>query len=483
MHWRIFNTDIIGPHAWRQTQTLATAEYFARQSLDITQPHTFQYLNGTNKLRMEFPLLQWTTGLSFRMFGEHIWLLRSLMFLIGLITVAGMGQLAKTIFKRSDAFFFAAWTLCFSPLFYYYCVNPLSDLPALCFAVWGLAFFFRWNSERSIKSLVLCVTLLALSALCKLPFVICYVVFAGYGLNALKTRPVPWKQMAIVKCVVLISLVAPAIWYVTVMKEWTPNMVTAGMLNNTLPASTLFSILIGTLVSTLPELLLNYAAVPLFIVGLYFFFRTGKNKNTDRAPLLFLSGAVLAYYLFEMNAITLIHDYYLFPFLPLLFLIVAFGCLKLIDRGKRMRIAVAVMILIMPVTAFLRSDSRWDENNPGFNADLLKYKNELRAATPTDAKIVIGNDESGHIAFYYTQHFGWNFHSDRLTAPELKDLISQGASYLYSDSHTIERDPAIQSCLGDTIATIGSFRIIELKTRVFIPSDSSQVVPEKGQEL
>ena len=42
---------------------------------------------------------------------------------------------------------------------------------------------------------------------------------------------------------------------------------------------------------------------------------------------------------------------------------------------------------------------RWSPENPGFNKDLLTYKNELRNAVPKDALVVAGNDKSHFIPF------------------------------------------------------------------------------------
>lgn len=477
MHARIFTTDIVGPHAWRQTQTVATIEHFTRESLDITQPHTYHYVNGTTLMRMEFPLLQWSIACVFRLLGEHIWLMRMLLFLAGVVTLAGMGKLAAAIFQHEGAFTLAAWTFCFSPLFYYYCINPLPDLLALCFAVWGLAYFFHWNISRETKALMLCVILLALATLCKLPYVIFYSAFLGYAWNIFRTRPLNIKPIMIPCAAVALSLIAPLTWYAIVMQEWTPNLVTTGILESTLSAKEVFDIITGNLVSTLPELLLNYAAVPLFIAGLWFFFRNKFHSN-HRSPLIWIGAAVLLYFVYELNAITLVHDYYLFPFLPLLFLIVTYGALRLSAIGNKMRIAVAVCVLVLPITAFLRADGRWNEHSPGFNPDLITYKEQLQNATPSDAKIIVGNDESAHIGLYYTQHHGWNFHSDKFRVDEIESMISQGATYLYSDSHAIESDSLLQPYFSDTIVTIGSFRIIKLKTPIAVYSDSSRVVPD-----
>jgi 4-amino-4-deoxy-L-arabinose transferase-like glycosyltransferase len=403
------------------------------------------------------------------MFGEHIWLLRALLFLVGLITVAGMWKLGKEIFSNPDAAFIAGWTFCFSPLFYYYSINPLPDLLALCFAVWGLVWFFRWNKTQNHRALLVCTALFALATLCKLPYIIFYAVFGGWLVNVLKSRPVSWRNVFGVIAITGVSVAAALSWYAVVMKEWSPNKVTSGIFGEDFSAGDFIETITGSIISTLPELLLNYAAVPLFVIGLYFFFAGKKKQNPHVLPLIMLSIAVLLYYIFELNAITLIHDYYLLPFLPLLFLVVTYGAIQFSAKGNWQRIAVWIFVLATPLTAFLRIDSRWNEQDPGFNPDLITYQNQLRSATPADAKIVIGNDESAHISLYYTQHFGWNFHSDQLRVDEIETMISKGATYLYSDSYIIESDSQLQRFFGDTIATIGSFRIIELKSMVLSP--------------
>jgi 4-amino-4-deoxy-L-arabinose transferase-like glycosyltransferase len=464
MHFRIFTTDIIGPHAWRQTQTVANIQYFARNDFNILHPQTHVLTSGSTYMRMEFPLLQWSIAGAFRVFGEQLWLLRFLLFTTGIVTLAGMGRLAHIVFGRAEAAPLAAWTLCFSPMFYYYSMNPLPDLLALCCAVWGLYFFFAWRKSKAMRALLCCVLFLAVAALCKLPFLIFYGVFAGWLWDEWKSKNRSPAYYAKVIAVVMLSVAAPALWYFTVMKEWAPNMVTSGMLHNELPASAIFGILWGSLVSTLPEFLLNYCAVPFFLAGAFRLFRDKKQKRPGAVALLVVAFAALLYFLFELNAITLIHDYYLMPFLPLLFLAVTYGVLKFLDGPRWMRTAAIVLLIAMPLAAFLRSDSRWNADDPGFNADLLRYKNELRAATPDDAKIILGHDESAHIGLYYADREGWNFHEgDPLTAEQLRDVIQKGARYLYSDSRTTENDPALQPFFGDTTAVIGSYHIIALR--------------------
>lgn len=463
LHARIFGTELVGPHAWRQTQTQLNILHFTHDDFNILRPQVSSLQEGDGTWRMEFPLFQWLAAGLHRMAGDSLVLTRGFVFLIGLLTLAGMARLAKEVTGQKNAAALAAWTFCFSPLFYYYTINPLPDNLALCFSTWGAAFFFAWMKNEKHGSLLFSVLLLALGALCKLPFVVYFSLFGGWLWNGWRNRTITAKNFFVTTGFVLGGLALAGSWYVWVIGQWKNNMVTSGMLGNQLDARALFDILFGNLVSTLPELLLNFGSVLFFLAGLYFFFRKKRLRHPFAPALLCWSAAVLFYYLFELNAISLIHDYYLMPFLPLLFLLVTYGVLQFQQGGALLKTVSILLLLLLPVTAFLRCDSRWDEKDPGFNADLVAYKKELRSAVPDAAKIIIGNDESAHIGFYYTGKRGWNFFNDQLSAERLRELTGKGAEYLYSDSRKVESDPSLAPFFGETVKQFGSIRIIRLK--------------------
>jgi len=158
------------------------------------------------------------------------------------------------------------------------------------------------------------------------------------------------------------------------------------------------------------------------------------------------------------------HDYYLFPFLPLLFMLVAYGAFNLLrQQYKVIRYLVIVLLLILPLTAWLRMQVQWNEDSPGFNKDLLSYKEDLRGAVPKNALCVVGNDESHHIFFYYVDKKGWGFNNDELSGSNLKQMIEDGASYLYSDSRAVDENADIKACLDQLVMEKGTVRVYSLK--------------------
>lgn len=124
--------------------------------------------------------MQWSVAAIYKIFGSHLILSRIFMFIVGLFSVFGMYKLLLSIFQNYKVALIAAWTFNFSPCFYYYTINPLPDNLALCCSIWGLAFFFFWMNENSKKLLLLSGLFLCIGALCKLPFILYYVVPASF---------------------------------------------------------------------------------------------------------------------------------------------------------------------------------------------------------------------------------------------------------------------------------------------------------------
>ena len=154
----------------------------------------------------------------------------------------------------------------------------------------------------------------------------------------------------------------------------------------------------------------------------------------------------------------------LFPFYPILFIIVSYGAYNLINLEiKFFRYLAVILLLILPLTAYLRMQTRWNPDSPGFNKDLLTYNHELRNAVPANALCVVGNDESHFILFYYIDKKGWGFDHDNLSAQNLKTMVKQGATYLYCDSRAIDTTEEISQMLDTLLLEKGSVRVFRLK--------------------
>ena len=272
MHYKHFSKDLISIHSWRQTQTQTTINNFYEEDMNILNPRRNDRGNGDGIFRMEFPLMQWLVAGSYYVFGKSVLVTRLFMFGIGLLSVFGMYKLLLILFKKELLAIIGAWAFNFSPSFFYYTINPLPDNLALCCAIWGLVLFFKWTESKKHTQLVLCGILLSIGALCKLPFILYFIVPAVYLLRNI-FRNQQYKKNVLQGVLVFASLLFPLLWYITVIPEWEGNGIVSGMFDNSMNFSTLLDYLTHNLISTLPELLLNYGSFYSSLLASIFFLR------------------------------------------------------------------------------------------------------------------------------------------------------------------------------------------------------------------
>ena len=99
LHWNVFKWDLAGVHCGRQMQTQQNIQHFYRHDSNILNPR-ISILSNKDELtilRYEFPLMQWSIGMTYHLTGESILVTRICMFLLGLITIAGTYLPATTV--------------------------------------------------------------------------------------------------------------------------------------------------------------------------------------------------------------------------------------------------------------------------------------------------------------------------------------------------------------------------------------------------
>mgnify|MGYP007046306673 FL=1 len=296
----------------------------------------------------------------------------------------------------------------------------------------------------------------------KMPFILFYAVPFGFYVLKIIQRKLILQDVG--KGLIWLALFAPTLlWYLWVIPTWEGNGIVAGMLALADSPIILLDYLQHNLFSNLPELLLNIGAVPLFIAGFYFIKKRNVHQHQLFYPLLFWAFLTLLYFFFELNMIGKVHDYYLFPFYPILFIIVAYGAFHLANTKNGQKI-VAILLISLPIFAFARIQGRWNVEAPRFNKDLLQNKTELQAISQKSDLIVIGNDASDAIWFYHLDRKGWGFSKKFPLQPQrLKVMIEKGAKYLYTDSEAVLKHPKFQPYLQNQVGKFGSIYVFELK--------------------
>lgn len=459
LHWNVWNLDIMGIHAWRQTQTMTVVENFASEDMNILNPRINARGDGDGIFRMEFPLMQWIFAWFYKWIGNELVVVRILTFTISVLSTLGFYHLLREYKQSELVSAVAAWCFSWSPVLFYYAVNPLPDNLALCFAIWSFVYLKRHQTDSSIQSLVFFSIFLSLATAVKLPYILFGAGYIPIFVSGLKSGA--FKDQ-IVKSSVIALLLLPALaWYLWVIPQWTNLALLGGVgAEEAFDYQSAMNTIWGTIHSLLPELLLNYGSVLFFVLGIAVFIQT-KQKivifSIELSMLFFIS----LYYLYEVNMIGLAHDYYLFPFLPLLFLVVAAGVKKVLNYSSAwLRYVGLIALVILPATAYLRTQGRWIPE--GSAALLVKHKTELRNLVPDDALVVVGNDPSGFIFLYHIGKKGWTFEQNWLLSGDLQLYMDKGAKYLYSNTDFVEKEPTISIFLSKPIFNKDGCKVYQL---------------------
>ncbi|MES2679213.1 MAG: glycosyltransferase family 39 protein [Bacteroidota bacterium] len=428
LHFRVFTFDVIGYHAWRQSQTQTVIYNFTFSDPSIFHPQKFDLSTGTNELLYEFPLYQWCIAQVNNVLGYSVMHTRLITFLIFVFLLFGFYRLLIK-FVSVEVALVTNTLLCFSPLLYYYCVNPLPDILALCCAVWALNFFMVFVSSEKRVHLLLFSFFLMLAALVKLPFVLFASPFALYIYRSYKTQRLSKAFTNVLAPAVF--LIPVAAWYGMAIPTWRDKGVVVGMSHNNKSLLHLLDCFQFNLISSVPELITNYASCIFLVTGMVLFF---KNQDLRRKHGYFvvLFFAASTYFLFELNMIEKAHDYYLMPFIPLIFLVVACGVKHFYK--SRFRKFVFVVACLVPITAWLRIDQRWNLQSPGFVTDYLSDQATLQSIIPQNEKCIIDADDSHFIALYYLKRQGYSLFDKEINSAVLKDRYKRGARFLVTEN-------------------------------------------------
>lgn len=473
----------LGPrsvHVWRQANTLAVARNFAQEDMDILNPRVDRRLDSNGVTGMQFPSYEYIVAVGYKLFGIHNWVHRLISLLISFWGAFGMYLLAKYLIKNDIAAGFAGLAYLFSPDLYYFGFSALPDILALACSVWGLYYFIKWFIGSSTNSLpdtrypildssyITSLFLISMAGLTKIQFLAIGFFIAPYVLmnaDIAKKRIISLVIFGITACAI------PLLWYrrsVALIKS--SGLEDFGITFR--PESDWkkgLSTITQNLVSDLPDLLLNYASYVLFIIGIYFFFKNRFWKSKWFLPMGLWTTALIAYHIIELAQMN-VHSYYMMPYLPVLFLIVAYG-VKHFSLKNPNSLLLVILLIISPILTGLRIiPSRFTKTNPGIPLELYNSntRTELINAAPQNALCIVGPDISGCIYFYHLEKKGFGFNDlselnqNLGNETRIENYIHRGATYLYTnDSSALQRDEILKHF--ELVKNVESFYVFKIK--------------------
>lgn len=461
LHIQIIPLDFQGKHAWRQTQTMWNIKNFAETDPNILNPRVSHYNhNDTNIQRYEFPIMQWIIGMAQRALGQHPSIVRIILFLFGAWGSIGFYRLLRRMqFEAIPALTGFAFYL-FSPVMFYYMVNPIPDNLALAASMWYLYFTLSYYQGGKHSQIILAAFCLLIATWAKLPYLMLSIVGIFFFFKRIIADKSQWLSEVKVAALQLIILLPALVWYYFVIPTWSGNDVLTGVFGTKTDWARNYEILKFHGNTTFPRILL-YASVWIpFAVGLGASF---KRLRTDKW-MWWMLGMCTVYLLLQWDVIGTVHDYYLMPFLPALYIVISIGVEKLLTiRFKVSQLVLLLCILSAPFVSYYVSIDKW--YIIWFNKDLYTHRTALSNAVPNDAKCIILNDVSKYVFPYQVNKKGYIYNGSSLPADFVNELIkTRGTDYLYSDSRKFDQRKDIIPMLDSLILEAGSIKVFRLKS-------------------
>jgi len=460
-HLPVLNLDIQGKHAWRQTQTMWNIKNFTESDPNIINPRVSHFNYGdTNIYRYEFPLLQWTIGMTQRVLGSNVILVRIMLFLFGAVGAIGFFKLLQKMGVNTWSAFAGLLCYLFCPVIFYYMINPLPDNLALAAGIWYLYHIVSYQQSNENRYLFLASISLLIATLAKLPFLMFSIVSIFFFVKDLLRGQNSWPKLIAFGAIQLAVLVPALLWYHWVMPGWEGNGILKGVFDGETDWANNAKILTYHSKTMFPFLLLYPSVWLPLLVGLVFGFRI---STKDISWIWSLVGITFLYLILQWDVIGTVHDYYLMPFLPWLYIFVTLGIEKLLKTRSIIWSVVALICLLStPIVSYQMTVDKWYA--VWYNKDLYTHRQVLIDAVPNDELCIMLRDMSKYVFPYQVNKRGYIYPNESLSGKTVEKLIKdKGIHYLYSDSRKFEEKVDVQPLLDSLILEAGSIHVYRLK--------------------
>lgn len=215
---RLYRID--GPfpdwHYYRQFDTAAIARNFSEGPLNIFYPQVDWRGDSPGYVEVEFQAFTFMVAALYRAFGVHEWLGRFLNLFFYAGTAVLLYRLTRDVYGRRAALA-AVGFYSFLPLSYSVSHNFQPDTLMVLCTLAGIYYFYRWTEDSRWNSLAVSLAGLAIAVLIK-PFC----VYAGVALIYLCHRKFGWRFLAkpVLWLYALLVVLPMAAWYIHAFHLW-----------------------------------------------------------------------------------------------------------------------------------------------------------------------------------------------------------------------------------------------------------------------
>lgn len=460
--FRLYRIDIplVDGHSWRQVTNADIARHFTEGSLNLFVPRvSWGGLNGV--VGMEFPLLQYLTGLLWLLTGESHVIARLVSIAFSVSAVVTIYFLGTRLYGR-PAGRAAAFLLAVSPGAVYFGRAFMSDTPMLAFMIGAVLAWDRYFDRPTPARAWTASLLTALAALVKLPAILVLAPIAGVAWSRRGWSGL-WDRALVAGCAAAVGTVVAWYWYADWIYLQTGLTQAVFRPSGTYPQD-LAPGVVYTSVSHFAtwerltdgafwwEMLLRFWRLyltPIGFVGAVLApFFVWRSRSGAVIGLWTLAGIMLLVVSAEGQYL---HEFHQLPYLPPLALAFGITAAPLFDGSflsrfapRRMAVAVVgITLTVVAILGFRGSDVlpnlyRVKPGGPAA-AHFLEFGSVVQGSITPDALLVtVDYTEFGAnspMLLYYARRQGWSFDTSSISPYAIENLrVRHGARYFVSSN-------------------------------------------------
>jgi hypothetical protein len=178
IYLRAYHLDFpsIGYHNMKENEYLGEAIFFNEQG-DLLHRRTFNFWGledgpGYFEEYAQPPLVPYMILPFWKMFGEQLWIARSIIMIFALGTILLTYTIVKKLTENEYLSLLSAFLMTIMPLGVYFGRNVQPEMPALFFTLLSINFLLNWKKEFNKKQLMYSAIALSIAGLFKLTFLI-----------------------------------------------------------------------------------------------------------------------------------------------------------------------------------------------------------------------------------------------------------------------------------------------------------------------
>lgn len=216
------------PHLWRQSDCISIAQYYAKGT-PFFEPEMhcrFSDDGTTGKTVAEFPIVYYIIGKIWSVTGTQLWIFR---LFNALFCVVALTLLYRLVYKLSGSWFWSVLApilLLSSPVYAFYGINFLTNVPAFNCVIVAWYFFYRYYEDQRTKHLLwmsfffVLAGLLKVSALTSYVMLLCVFAVDLTGVVRFRATGKIFRRPLVTGLILLAPISISLLWYLGFVEQY-----------------------------------------------------------------------------------------------------------------------------------------------------------------------------------------------------------------------------------------------------------------------